>query len=108
EESWGQLSYSKEDCAYVGGWLALAEERLNELITWKAMKLLKRPFHPPRPFGHHIARAVRTPQEIYRRLCRLTALYHDHQRLYELRAQKLERLFAKAELQLETIHPPSE
>ena len=108
EESLSQLSCEPEDCACVGGWLALAEERLNELIVWKAMKLLKRPFYPSRPCGHHMARAVRTPQEIYRRLCRLIVLYHDHKRLYELRARKLERLFAKAELQLEVIHHPVE
>jgi hypothetical protein len=106
EESWVQLSCSKEDCAFVGGWLALAENRLNELIVMKAMKLLKRPYYPPRSCGHHMVRAVRTPQEIYRRLCRLTALYHDHQRLYERRAQKLQRLFEKAGLQLEAIHHP--
>ena len=106
EESWVQLAHSCEDCAFVGGWLALAEERLNELIVRKAMKLLKRPYYPSRPCGHHMVRAVRTPQEIYRRLCRLAALYHDHRRLYEKRAQKLQRLFAEAELQLEAIHHP--
>jgi hypothetical protein len=108
EESWFQLSCEPDDCAFVGGWLALAEERLNELIVWKAMKLLKRPYYPTQPCGHHLVRAVRTPQEIYRRLCRLIALYHDHRRLYEKRAQKLERLFAQAELQLEAIHHPIE
>jgi len=106
EESWFQLTHSEEDCAFVGGWLALAEERLNELIVMKAMKLLKRPYYPPQPCGHHMVRAIRTPQEIYRRLCRLVALYHDHKRLYERRAQKLQRLFAQAELRLETIHHP--
>jgi hypothetical protein len=108
EESWFQLSCSKEDCAFVGGWLSLAEERLNELIVRKAMKLLKRPFYPSQSCGHHMVRAVRTPQEIYRRLRRLVSLYHDHQRLYERRAQKLERLFEAAELQLEAIHHPDE
>jgi hypothetical protein len=108
EESWVQLEHEPEDCAYVGGWLALAEERLNELIVMKAMKLVKRPYYPSRPCGHHMVRAVRTPQEIYRRLRRLTALYHDHQRLYERRAQKLQRLFEAAELQLEAIHHPVE
>jgi hypothetical protein len=106
EESWVQLEHEPEDCAFVGGWLSLAENRLNELIVMKAMKLLKRPYYPPRSCGHHMVRAVRTPREIYRRLRRLTALYHDHQRLYERRAQKLERLFEKAGLQLEAIHHP--
>jgi hypothetical protein len=104
EDSRFHLSHCKEDCAYIGGWLALAEERLNELIVMKAMKLLKRPHYPSRHSGHHIVRAVATPQEIYRRLCRLISLYHDHKRLYERRAIKLERLFAKADLQLEVIH----
>jgi hypothetical protein len=106
EESWVQLEHDPDDCAFVGGWLALAEDRLNELIVMKAMKLLKRPYYPPQPCGHHRVRAVRTPREIYRRLRRLTALYHDHQRLYERRAQKLQRLFEKAGLQLEAIHHP--
>jgi len=108
EESWFQLSCEPDDCAFVGGWLALAEERLNELIVMKAMKLLQRPYYPSQSCGHHIVRAVRTPQEIYRRLCRLVSLYHDHKRLYEKRAQKLQRLFAQAELQLEIIHHPVE
>ena len=103
-----ELAHSQEQCAWVGGWLNLAEERLNELIVWKAMKLLKRRFVPPRPGGHHLAWSVRTPQEVYRRLCRLIVLYHDHKRLYERRAQKLQRLFQAAELQLEVIHHPIE
>jgi hypothetical protein len=53
-------------------------------------------------------RAVRTPQEIYRRLTRLVSLYHDHKRLYERRALKLQRLFEKAGLQLEIICHPVE
>jgi hypothetical protein len=112
EESWLQLAHSREDCAFVGGWLTLAEDRLNELITMKAMKLLKRRYLPPRSndrfAGHVPARAVRTPQEIHRRLCRLIVFYHDHKRLYELRAAKLQRLFEAAELQLEVVHHPVE
>jgi hypothetical protein len=53
-----------------------------------------------------LARAVRTPEDILRRLARLVALYHDHKRLFELRAARLWRLFAEAELQLEAIHHP--
>jgi hypothetical protein len=106
EETYLELASSQETCAYAGGWLALAEERLNELVTWKAMKLLKRRFIPPQPCGHHLARAVKTPREVLRRLTRLIILYHDHRRLYELRARKLARLFAQAELQLETVHHP--
>jgi hypothetical protein len=108
EESYLQLAHDPEDCAYVGGWLSLAEERLNELIVMKAMKLLKRRYHPPDPCGHHPARAVRTPQAILARLTRLIALYHDHKRLYELRALKLQRLFDQAEGQLEVIRHPIE
>jgi hypothetical protein len=108
EERLFQLAHDPDDCAWVGGWLALAEERLNELIVMKAMKLLKRRYRPPDPCGHHLARAVKTPQDIYRRLTRLIVLYHDHKRLYEKRARKLQRLFAQAEFQLEVIHHPVE
>ena len=102
------LASDREECAWIGGWLALAEARLNELVTMKAMRLLKRSWRPPSPCGHHRARAVRTPEEILSRLSRLCALYHDHKRLYDLRAIKLKRLFAQAELQLEVIHHPVE
>jgi hypothetical protein len=108
EESYLQLAHDPEDCAYVGGWLSLAEERLNELIVMKAMRLLKRRYRPPDPCGHHPTRAVRTPQAILARLTRLIALYHDHKRLYELRALKLQRLFDQAEGQLEVIRHPVE
>jgi hypothetical protein len=112
EDSWLQLAQSPQDCAYVGGWLALAEDRLNELIVMKAMRLLERRYIPPRLkdrfAGHHPARAVRTPQEILARLTRLITLYHDHKRLYELRANKLQRLFEAYELQLEVIRHPVE
>jgi hypothetical protein len=108
EASLSQLSREPEDCAYVGGWLSLAEERLNELIVMKAMKLIKRRYRPPDPCGHHPARAVRTPQAILARLTRLIALYHDHKRLYEQRALKLQRLFDQAEGRLEVIRHPVE
>ena len=107
------LAQDREECAWVGGWLALAEDRLNELIVMKAMRRLgRRAWLPARPQGQiagpYLVRAVRRPEEILKRLTRLCHLYHDHQRLYELRAQKLARLFAEAELQLEAIHHPVE
>ena len=111
EESLVELAHDPEECAWIGGWLSLAEDRLNELIVMKAMRLLGRcSWLPPRPkgqfAGHRPARAVRTPKEILARLSRLIALYHDHQRLYEQRARKLARLLSQAELQLEVIHHP--
>jgi hypothetical protein len=102
------LAQDPKECAWIGGWLSLAEDRLNELVAMKAMKLLKRRWRPRDPCGHHAARAVRTPEEIVRRLSRLIALYHDHKRLYELRARKLQRLLQQAELQLEVVHHPVE
>ena len=107
DDRW-HLAQDREECAWIGGWLALAEERLNELIAMKAMKLLKRSWRPRNPCGHHRARAVRTPEESLARLARLCVLCHDHKRLYDKRAQKLQRLFQAAGLQLEAVHHPVE
>jgi hypothetical protein len=93
EEHRLRLLEDKRHCAWFGGWLALLEERLNELIVYRAMKHLKRPFWGRQPFGHAPARVAR---------------YYDAERLAKRRAQKLQRLFEAAELQLEVIHHPVE
>jgi hypothetical protein len=102
------LMADKANCAWFGGWLAVAEERLSELITYRAMGRIRRSFRGRMLAPHAPARAVTTLEEAYARFLRLIDRYHDAERLASLKAAKLKPLFDQAELQLEIVHHPLE
>lgn len=102
------LAEDKANCAWFGGWLAIAEQRLDELIVMRAMGRLGRSFASTRPLRHVPAPSVRTPQAAFARLTRLVLRYHAAERLAARRALELQRLFEAAHFQLEAIPHPVE
>jgi hypothetical protein len=100
------LDRNTANAAWFGGWIALAETRLDELIAMKAMKGLRRHWVGRRKLSHVPARSVRTAAEAANRLTRLILRYHDAQRLIVRRARLLRRLISEAELRFEITHHP--
>jgi hypothetical protein len=99
---------SRAYCAWYGGWLMLIEHRLNALITFKAMRNLRRPCRAGADIPRVRAWGVTSLGDAYARFMRLARRYHDLDRLVRARTLKLQRMFEKIELQLEVVHRPVE
>jgi hypothetical protein len=104
------LERSRTNAAWFGGWLAVAEARLDELIALRASRRLKHRW-PNRwqrrePWRHIPVPAVRGYADAARRIGHLMHRYQGLNRLIALHTARLKRLIEAKAIQLETIHHP--
>ena len=102
------LKESPANCAWFGGWLALGETRLNELIHYRACKLLNLGCKGRKPPNFLPARGVRTLDQAILRFARLAERYCAIERLAQLRAIRLKRMLDPSVIELEPIRHPLE
>src|SRR5262245_44057200 len=95
QQDW--LCAHPKNCHWFGGWLAVIEARIDELISLKAHQLLNRRCDPRDVPSHHPTPAVRSFDDCVRRLARLMWRFEDASRLAERRAETLERMLAAAD-----------
>ena len=101
------LKDSPANCAWFGGWLALGEARLNELIHYRACELLNLGCQGRKLPAFSPARGVRTLDQAILRFARLAERYQAIERLAQLRAIKLKRLLDPAIIELEPVRHPA-
>ena len=101
------LKESPSNCAWFGGWLALGEMRLNELIHYRACELLNIACQGRRLPAFVPARSVRTLDQAIARFLRLAERYSDIERLSRLRACRLKSLLTPSVIELEPVRHPS-
>ena len=90
EQDW--LCAHRKNCFWFGGWLAVIEARIDELIDLKAHQLLNRRCEPRDVPAHHPAPAVRSFEDCVLRLARLMWRFEDAERLARCRTRTLQRL----------------
>jgi len=91
------LKETPANCAWFGGWLALGEIRLNELIHYRACELLNIACQGRKLPAFSPARSVRTLDQAILRLARLAERYSNIERLAQLRAVTLRKLLEDAD-----------
>src|SRR5690242_8247826 len=105
QQDW--LNAAPKNCFWFGGWLAVIEARLDELINLKAHLLLNRRCDPRDVPVHSPAPAVRSIEDCLLRLARLVQRFEDANRLAERRAETLLRLHDDSVIHLIPDHRPA-
>jgi len=101
------LNQHPRNCFWFGGWLAIIEARLDELIDLKARQLLNWRCDPRDVSAHHPTPAVRSFDDCVLRLARLVHRFQDANRLAQRRAEKLLRLYDTQFIDLSPDHRPT-
>ena len=95
ERAW--LDEQPRNSHWFGGWLAVIEARLDELIDLRAHQLLNWRWDPRDVPSHHPAPAVRSFDDCLIRLVRLIQRFEDVHRLALRRAERLQRFARELE-----------
>jgi len=106
EQDW--LDERPRNSHWFGGWLVIAEARLDELIDLRAHQLLNWRRAPRDVPQHYPAPAVRSFDDCVVRLARLIQRFEDVDRLAQRRVETLERLCDDTVIDLIPDHRPAE